>query len=68
MEKQTVPTIIETIGPDRIAAKLGVSHHAVRYAKTVGVFPAAWFAVISDLCEEAQIDLPLDLFNWKGVA
>lgn len=68
MEKQTVPAIIDAIGPDRIAAKLGVSLHAVRYAKTDGLFPAAWFAVIRDLCEEAQIDLPMCLFNWKGVA
>lgn len=68
MEKQTVPTIIDALGSDKIAAKLGVSHHAVRYAKTDGMFPAAWFAAISALCEEAQIDLPMELFNWKGVA
>lgn len=68
MEKQTVPNIIDKLGSDKIAAKLGVSHHAVRYAKTVGSFPAAWFAVLQELCDEAKIDLPLDLFNWKGVA
>jgi hypothetical protein len=68
MEKQTVPNIINKLGADKIAKELGVSLHAVRYAKTVGSFPAAWFAVISDLCEDAKIDLPLDLFNWKGVA
>ena len=66
MSKPTVKTIIEALGVDAICAKLQVSHHAVRYAKTDGIFPAAWYAGLLELCAGAGIDCPLDAFNWKG--
>lgn len=66
MSKDTVKSIIETLGVDAICARLHVSTHAVRYAKTDGVFPAAWYAGLLVLCDGAKIECPLEAFNWKG--
>lgn len=66
MSKHIVKQIIEALGVDAICAKLHVSRHAVRYAKTDGMFPAAWYAGLLDLCDAAAIDCPLEAFNWKN--
>jgi hypothetical protein len=66
MSKPTVKFIIEALGVEVICAKLQVSHHAVRYAKTEGVFPAAWYAGLLELCSAAEIECPLEAFSWKG--
>ena len=68
MSKTAVKIIIEAIGSESICAKLDVSRHAVRYAKSDGVFPAAWYAGLLDLCRGAGIECPLDVFNWKSSA
>lgn len=65
MTKIAVKSIIEGLSVDTICAKLHVSHHAVRYAKTDGIFPAAWYAGLLELCQLAGIDCPLSAFNWK---
>ena len=66
MSKDIVKSIIETLGPDAICNKLSVSTHAVRYAKSDGVFPAAWYAGLLELCAGSAIECPLEAFNWKG--
>jgi hypothetical protein len=66
MSKPIVKHIIETLGAETICDKLKVSSHAVRYAKTDGVFPSAWYAGLLDLCNEAKIECPLEAFSWKG--
>ncbi len=68
MSKQTVKSIIEHLGADAICQKLKVSTHAVRYAKTDGVFPAAWYAGLRELCAASSIECPLEAFNWKGLS
>lgn len=66
MSKEAVKHIIETLGADAICEKLNVGSHAVRYAKTSGMFPSAWYAGLLDLCNEAHLGCPLEAFNWKG--
>jgi len=66
MSKHIVKTIIEAVGSEAICERLNVSSHAVRYAKTDGVFPAAWYAGLRELCEASSIECPLEAFNWKG--
>jgi len=66
MSNKPVHQIIETLTPDAIMARLGVSFHMIRYARTSGVFPASWYDDIEKMSRDAGIDCPRDLFNWKS--
>lgn len=66
MSKHIVKQIIETLGVDAICSAVNVTPHAVRYAKTDGVFPAAWYQAVSDMCKEHTLDCPMSAFNWKA--
>ena len=68
MSKKPVHHIIDTLTPDAIMARLGVSFHMIRYARTSGVFPANWFNDIDGMCRDAGIECPRDLFNWRSSA
>lgn len=68
MNKPAVDTIIENLGPEAIRARLRVSQHAVRYAKSTGAFAASWFREISTMCAEAGVPCPMDAFNWRETA
>lgn len=57
--------ICQAVGRKKIAARLGVGATAVSNAVVAGVFPASWFAVISDACKEAEVECPREAFNWK---
>lgn len=59
---ETHRQIIETLGRDAIAAKLGVALRRVDRARTEKALPASWFA---GLCELAGHDLPRHLFSFK---
>ena len=65
MQSPTVIEIVNTVGPERIKEKVGVSHHAVRKAREVGKFAGNWYGPIRELCDEVGIICPLDVFNWK---
>ena len=68
MNKQAVIHITDAFPVDDLCARLGVTPHSVRYARTVGVFPASWYAVLSDMCTTAGILCPRSAFNWKAPA
>ena len=57
--------IIETLGREAIAAKLGVALRRVDRARTEDALPASWYA---GLCELAGHDLPRNLFTFKGAS
>lgn len=61
-------TAAAAIGKDRIAEAMGVTLSAVNEATRSGQFPAAWFLVLQRLGEEAGIDVPVELFRFKGAA
>lgn len=63
---KTAREIADAIGRDVIAARLGVTHHAVAKALCNGKFPAAWCLAILDMADKAGIEVHYSLFNWKG--
>lgn len=68
MSKTSVLNITDTLTPAFFVAHLDVSEHSVRYARTAGIFPASWFAVVRAECDRLKVDCPLSAFNWKGAA
>lgn len=68
MNKPAVLEITDAIPSELMCARLGVSAHSVRGARTSGVFPASWYAVLSDICAEVGVGCPRDAFNWKSNA
>lgn len=68
MSSKPTHQIIDTLTPDAIMARLNVSFHMIRYARTSGVFPANWFNDIDEMCREVGIECPRNIFNWKGSA
>ena len=56
--------IIDNMGRDAIAQKLGVALRRVDRARTEERIPASWYA---GLCDLAGQDLPRHLFTFKGL-
>jgi hypothetical protein len=48
-----------------MAAHLGVGLTAVNNAVHRGAFPSNWFFCLKDLCDEAGIDCPKELFGFR---
>lgn len=65
MEKPSV-IIIDALGADRIEARLGVTSHMIRYARSTGSFPASWYDTIERMCAEEGVRCPRSAFNWKA--
>ena len=68
MSKKTVHHMIDTLTADAIMAKLGVSFHMIRYARTTGMFPASWYGPLKVMADDVGIPCPLSAFNWKSTA
>ena len=62
---KTPSDIIETLGREAVAARVGVGVDAVRMALVAGKLPAAWFHALEQM---AGCDLPRDCFTFKGIA
>lgn len=60
----TPAEIIDAIGSEAIAAKIGVAESRVRRARNESRIPASWWRGMSDLAGE---DLPSDAFTFKMV-
>ena len=56
--------VIDNIGRDAIAQKLGVALRRVDRARTEERIPASWYA---GLCELVGQDLPRHFFTFKGL-
>ena len=57
--------IIDAIGRDVISKHFGFSAHSIVAALTSKSMPASWYREIKMLCDKAEIDCPMDAFNWK---
>ena len=57
--------IIDAIGRDVISQHFGFSAHSIVAALTSKSMPASWYREIKMLCDKAEIDCPMDAFNWK---
>lgn len=65
MSKDAVKKITDELGTRAIQDALDVSSHSVRYARTSGLFPASWYAPLLTLCNDRDIECPLEAFNWR---
>ncbi len=68
MTKHPVHHITDTLTVAAICDRLGVTRHAVRYARTTRTFPAAWYGALKDMCDTVGIPCPLSVFSWKDAA
>lgn len=53
-----------TLGRQNLATRLGTNKRTISAAMSVKRFPAAWFAVIAEMCAERQIECPLEIFSF----
>ena len=62
-----IHTITKSLGPARIAARLGHrTVNAIGNAERAGVYPATWFQVIQTMAMEAGLGpVPMSLFGWR---
>lgn len=67
-KKPTARQVAEQIGRQRLADELEVGLTAVSAAVVAGQFPARWFRVIERLAGEQGLELPDELFSWRGAA
>lgn len=63
---QTVSDILKAIGRKPLAEQLGVTVNAVGMAAINNSFPASWHMKVTELAGEKGIEVPYELFNWKG--
>lgn len=68
MNRSSVIEITDKLDAHLVQSRLGVGHRSIRLARERGVFPASWYPVIADLCDEAGLDCPRDAFTFKGVS
>lgn len=68
MNKKAVHHIIDTLTADAVMARLDVSFHMIRHARTTGLFPASWYGPLKSMSDEVGIPCPLSAFNWKSTA
>lgn len=64
----TPASLIESIGVQRLRAKLGVGETAILNAKRKPLLPGRWYAPVKELREEDGADCPIELFNWSRPA
>lgn len=67
-ENITAKTIADAITYRRISALIGCVESAISNAVRANKFPATWFGVISNECEEIGIECPRNLFSFKIAA
>lgn len=60
-----IESIIERLGREQIARRVGVTSSAVVMARARGQFPASWFVIIRGMAAELGIDCPAALFAMK---
>lgn len=65
---KTVADICDALGRKNMEVRLGVSKAAISNAVSDGVFPAAWYAVISEMCVASEIECPLPNFSFRRAA
>lgn len=65
MSESHVHRITRELGAEAVASTVGVSLHSVRAARAAGAFPANWYELLKDVCDERGIPVPLSAFNMK---
>ena len=61
----SVSEICDALGRKHIEAELGVTKAAISNAVAEGVFPAAWYGVIFDMCATRGVECQRELFSFR---
>lgn len=64
-EPETVADVCERIGRHEIACHLDVGKSAVSNAEAAGLFPAAWYQIVAELCAKHHMRCPRTLFRFR---
>lgn len=62
----TVKEIVSHFKQARIAQAVGVKQPTVSQAVKFGLFPAAWYLAIKNLCAEEGVEISDSVFRMKG--
>lgn len=54
----------KALGRQNLANRLPAPLRTIDAAVNVKRFPAAWFAVIAEMCAELQIECPIEIFSF----
>ena len=65
--KEQMRRIVDALGAEAIAQRVGGARRTVFVHCENGRFPASWFMALKDMCEEAGIPCPPALFYFKGM-
>lgn len=65
---KNISDICDTLGRKNMSEALRVSKAAIGNAVSDGKFPARWYAVISAMCADAEIECPESLFGFIAPA
>ena len=67
-EQNPIREITKHFGQVAMARRIGVGATAVNNAVNRGAFPASWYLVVKEMCDEAGIGCPPEVFGFKMVA
>lgn len=65
MSKENIKRIADAITSKTLAESLGVSLHSIKMARWKGAFPASWYLVVKDKCEELGEECSASYFSFK---
>jgi len=60
----TVRQICNSLGRKEVSLRLGVNLQSVSNAVVAECFPARWYAIIKDMCDEEGLECPESLFAF----
>lgn len=61
----TAKHIVETLGRTEMQERLGVATQSITNCIAENEFPARYYAVLKEMAEERELEMPLSLFNWR---
>lgn len=64
--KSLVHTITNELTDAALMARLNVTKRTVREARAKRAFPAYWYPIVRDMCEEKGIECPEEAFSFKS--
>lgn len=65
-KRERIRTVIDALSSRAIANRMGVTRRAVNTRARLGAFPASWAIALRDMAGP-DLDIPDDLFGWKGL-
>jgi len=65
IEPGTVRELLDVLGREKVRLALGVEKPSIKAAISKGVMSGHWFGAIEKLCNEQNVRLSRELFNFR---